>query len=272
MTSLATERSAYQPHRLNAGFAWRETSREGLTRLTAAEAAQFDEDGYVVIRDAFTAAEIARIAALIDPFEAANAARVEAEHAGREGITETGAISFTAHLVARSPELAEFARHDVIRALCHDLIGGAVRLYWDQAVYKKPEKPRDFPWRQDNGYTFVAPQAYVTLWIPLVDVDETNGCPWIAPGVHRLGTLRHRWTDIGFVCFDGPPSQVSAPARAGDIVVFSSLTPHRTGPNLRPGHVRKAYILQYAPDGVVAHQRDGRVTAQDDPVRQFRIL
>ena len=37
------------------------------------------------------------------------------------------------------------------------------------------------------------------------------------------------------------------PARAGDAIIFSSLSPHRTGPNLKTGTVRKAYILQYCP-------------------------
>ena len=41
------------------------------------------------------------------------------------------------------------------------------------------------------------------------------------------------------------------PVRAGTIVVFSSLTPHATGHNIT-GDVRKAYILQFAPDGAVA--------------------
>ena len=59
--------------------------------------------------------------------------------------------------------------------MCQDLIGGDVRLYWDQAVYKKGDTQEDFPWHQDNGYTFVNPQAYLTCWIPLTDTDESNG-------------------------------------------------------------------------------------------------
>ena len=42
---------------------------------------------------------------------------------------------------------------------------------------------------------------------------------------------------------------------AGSIAVFSSLSPHRTGPNLTQ-KTRKAYILQYADDGaVIRHPR-----------------
>jgi ectoine hydroxylase-related dioxygenase (phytanoyl-CoA dioxygenase family) len=67
------------------------------------------------------------------------------------------------------------------------------------------------------------------------------------------------------------------PVRAGSIVVFSSLTPHATGHNTTDT-VRKAYIVQYAPDGAVALRgdpADGAPTArepQDDPRRQFPVL
>ncbi|MCP5066297.1 MAG: hypothetical protein GY946_06980, partial [bacterium] len=53
-------------------------------------------------------------------------------------IAEAGAITFSTHLVARSERLAAFARHPVLVDVVHDLIGPDVRLYWDQAVYKKP--------------------------------------------------------------------------------------------------------------------------------------
>ena len=62
------------------------------------------------------------------------------------------------------------------------------------------------------------------------------------------------------------------PAQAGDAIVFSSLAPHRTGPNLKKDTVRKAYILQYAPDGAYALGEDGNRIEQSDPDRQFKIL
>jgi hypothetical protein len=61
-------------------------------------------------------------------------------------------------------------------------------------------------WHQDNGYTFVEPQQYLTCWVALTDATEANGCPWVAPGVHKLGTLAHRYVEpLGFECFDDPP-------------------------------------------------------------------
>ena len=58
--------------------------------------------------------------------------------------------------------------------------------------------------------------------------------------------------------------------------MFSSLTPHLTGPNTTDA-VRKAYILQYAPAGAEILRGDPRgpppeATAADDPDRQFAVV
>jgi len=86
-----------------------------------------------------------------------------------------------------------------------------------------------------------------------------NGCPQVAPGLHRLGTLAHRYLEpLGLECFAEPPVDVAvAEAGVGDVVVFSSLTPHLTGPNLTD-QVRKAWILQYSPVGAEVLEGDPR--------------
>ena len=260
-----------RPHPLSRDFVWRSRQAAAPRRLTAAQLGAFDAHGYVKLEGVFSAAEIAAVTRAIDPLEARAEAKLRAA-GGRISISDADAITFTAHIVRQSATLRDFAAHPAIVDICHDLIGDDVRLYWDQSVYKKSQKPQEFPWHQDNGYTFVEPQQYLTLWLPLVDVDEANGCPWVAPGMHRLGTLEHWATPIGLKCLEAASDAVAVPARAGDAIVFSSLTPHRTGPNLKGGTVRKAYILQYAHDPSVATYRDGRQAAQDDPDRQFRVL
>jgi ectoine hydroxylase-related dioxygenase (phytanoyl-CoA dioxygenase family) len=147
-------------------------------------------------------------------------------------------------------------------------------------VYKKPDKPRRFPWHQDTGYTYVEPQHYLTCWVALTDVTVANGCPWVLPGVHRGGTLLHHWVDpIGWECLSAEPDgAVAAEVPAGGAVVFSSLTPHLTGPNMTDA-VRKAYIVQYAPadlrriEGDWLHGAPATGSAPcDDPDRQFAVL
>lgn len=271
MKSAAPEFSP-RLHPLNQGFKWHEVSAEGARRLTPRQIDDYNKLGFFKLEGVFSREEIAEVVAAIDPLERAHEEFVAETQGGQYRLTRTGAITFSAHIVTKSETLRRFASHQVFKDVCHDLLGPDVRLYWDQSVYKKTEKLQEFPWHQDNGYNFTEPQEYVTCWAPLVDVDEQNGCPWLAPGLHRKGTLEHWMTDIGRKCLTDFADAICVPAKAGDLIVFSSLAPHRTGPNLRKDTVRKAYILQYAPDGAVVRSADGGAVKQDDEVRQFRIL
>jgi ectoine hydroxylase-related dioxygenase (phytanoyl-CoA dioxygenase family) len=266
--------STLERHPLSTGFRWR-SSRPPYRRLSEHQVEAFDEAGFCVVEDAFGPAELDRILAEIDPREAEFEAWLADLHGGRAGIARADEITFTVHLAARSAVLRSLVSAPPLTDLCADLIGPDVRLYWDQAVYKKPDTEAPFPWHQDNGYAFIEPQQYLTCWIALTEATEENGCPWVVPGVHRLGTLRHHLTATGLVCFDTAPGAVPVPVRAGSVVVFSSLTPHCTGPN-ETGSVRKAYIVQYAPEGaeVVSRDGDGTITrtAAAAPDRQFVVI
>jgi ectoine hydroxylase-related dioxygenase (phytanoyl-CoA dioxygenase family) len=235
-------------HPWTGDFRW-EDRRGPFRRLSEEQVAAFDRDGFVVLPDVFDAERTAAIRDEIDGFEAATEEALRGRRNQRQLIAEAGAITFTTHLVARSAALRAFALDEVFADLCHDLIGPDANLYWDQAVYKKPEKPRRFPWHQDNGYQFVDPQQYLTCWVALTDATQANGCPQVARGLHRQGTLLHEYVDpLGFECCTDPDDVAVAQVGAGGVVVFSSLTPHLTGPNTTE-QVRKAYILQYAPAG-----------------------
>lgn len=264
-------------HPWNESFAWADRTAPPV-ELTAAQAAAFDDRGYVVVPDLVDPATLAEVVAEIDAFEAEADALLRSTRNGRMSIAETGAITFSVHLAARSARLRALTRHPRVLGLCQDLIGPDVHLYWDQAVYKKPEKPRRFPWHQDNGYAFVEPQQYLTVWLALTDATEANGCPQVVPGLHRLGTLQHTYVEpLGWECLSEPDGVEVAEVPAGGAVVFSSLTPHLTGPNTTDA-VRKAYILQYAPAGAEVLRGDPttgppeRRERADAPDRQYPVL
>jgi phytanoyl-CoA hydroxylase len=261
-------------HERNTAFAWSEHTGP-LRRVSEEQARQYDESGYFLLEDALAPAEIDALVETIDPLEARTEAALRERAGGRFFIARADEITFTTHLVVDSPLLRRFTASRLFADLGADLIGPDVRLYWDQAVYKKPGAESPFPWHQDNGYAFVEPQQYLTCWVALTDSTEENGCPWVVPGLHRFGTLAHEYSDIGFVCLREPEGPVPVPAPAGSIVVFSSLTPHSTGPN-RSGAVRKAYIVQFAPSGaeVIRAEPGGPPsrTRADDPARQYEIL
>ena len=100
------------------------------------------------------------------------------------------------------------------------------------------------PWHQEYPYNLTSDNA-VTLWLPLVDVSERNGCLLVAPGSHGLGALPVRVRDAlnarrnanetleidGLEAALARHSAVSVPADAGDAVVFHTFLLHRSQPN-----------------------------------------
>jgi phytanoyl-CoA hydroxylase len=236
-------------HPWNSSFVWSDHAGS-CTTITREQAAQFDELGYFVVEDVFDAETLA---ALDDELARGDQRAQEflpGAPDGRFGVAGLDTQVIAPHAVTRSRVARELAAHETIAGIARDLVGPDVRMYWDQSVYKQPNGAEPVLWHQDNGYTYVEPQAYLTCWIAITDATPENGCVSVMPGVHREGTLAHRSTPIGEECWGDWPTSVEVPVRAGSLVVFSSLTPHATKRN-QTDAVRKAYILQYIPDGAV---------------------
>lgn len=264
-----------RPHPWNQGFRW--ADHPGPFRVvTPDQAAAFDEHGFFVLEEVIDPDTCAALDREIQPGVDLVAGLLRQVPDGRISVAGLDTQIVAPHLVTRSERLRHFAASPLFAGLCADLVGPDARLYWDQAVYKQPRTAEPVLWHQDNGYTFVEPQAYLTCWVALTDATPDNGCIRVLPGWHRHGTLAHVDTPIGFACLDDPDGAVTVPVRAGSVVVFSSLTPHATGHN-RTDAVRKAYILQYVPDGAEILRGDpaagppvGREPVAD-PDRQFAV-
>jgi hypothetical protein len=124
-------------HPWNRAFSW-EDRRPPFRRLTEAQVEQFDREGFVVVPGVFDRATIDDVVGEIDGFEAEVESFLQQREDGRLMIAESGAITFTTHLVTRSEKLKAFSRHPFFADVCADLVGPDVNLYWDQAVYKSP--------------------------------------------------------------------------------------------------------------------------------------
>ena len=160
-----------EAHPWNQGFDWRDHDGP-FTTLTSEQVAQFDEQGFVVVPNLVDPVTLAAVCDDLDGLEAEVDAFLQTREDGRFSITETGALTIAIHAVTRSSKAKALSAHPAILGLCHDLIGPDVRLYWDQAVYKKTEKPRRVPWHQDNGYTYVEPQEYLTCLLYTSDAAD----------------------------------------------------------------------------------------------------
>jgi ectoine hydroxylase-related dioxygenase (phytanoyl-CoA dioxygenase family) len=248
----------------------------GLTYLTAMQAEQFDRDGFIVLSGIFDPHLIRELTEVIDAHESEYVDRIALKPASeRTAKDDTAAAVFMPHLVAVSSVVRSFCASPVFGEIATDLLGPSVRVYWDQAVYKKSERPREFPWHQDNGLVYIEPQNYLTCWVPLTPAHRRNGCLWLLAGQHRRGMLDHEETPDGLRCrLIDTADAIAVELLPGDLLVFSSLTPHRSGPNMSSAP-RKALIVQYGLDGsTVFRDPDLGIhddMLMDDPVRQYYI-
>ncbi|MEM7568420.1 MAG: phytanoyl-CoA dioxygenase family protein [Pseudomonadota bacterium] len=264
---LNQSETSLKPHPSNTGFRWPERPTADLKALSPAQVELYNAEGWLHMPALLDTDALTSLREAVDACEAGEPDSVLTMADDYVLTYKKDRMSFSRNLVTRSETVRDAALSPQMAAIMQDLIGPAVRLYWDQAVYKKPGEAREFPFHQDNGYTFVEPQAYVTLWLALNDATEENGCPWVIPGLQHKGTLAHENQPYGLEV-EGIKAHkdkvLCCPAKAGDAVIFSSLTPHATGPNTTDT-VRKALILQYIPDGARVETGPGQSRALDDP-------
>src|SRR5262245_12259147 len=123
---------------------------------------QFRESGFVVLDGFFPGKQLTDVVRCID----AHMAKLV------DSSPEDGSRNKPGHgmlvldyMAEGDGELRRFCADSKFVELLTQLIGPDVRLYYNQAIYKPPENPREFPWHQDNGYTPVKPDEYITCWI-----------------------------------------------------------------------------------------------------------
>lgn len=152
-----------------------------------------------------------------------------------------------------APELAASPIRQAAQDIGRALLGPTAELVWEFAILKPPGIGAPTPWHQDEAsFTLGTPyRTAVSVWIPLQDTDEANGCMLYVPGSQREPLLPHASVDgigrahaLHAVGVDASRA-VPVPLRAGDAVLHHSRTLHAAGPN-RSAAPRRALTLEFA--------------------------
>lgn len=197
-------------------------------------AAEFDKQGYTVVRSMFTKDEAARMLSEVQRCAALDSRRAALNG---EGIGFTGEVFLHSDFVR-----ALLCRQDVVD-LIGCVAGGDLWITMDQAVTKRPGAGV-FRWHQDNGYNQLK-REHFQLWVALTETRLQNGALKLAPGSHKRGLLPHSFKGLGQMeCMAEIGEEVTVDADAGDVIMFSSLMLHCTGPN-EADTARVAYVAEY---------------------------
>lgn len=85
----------------------------------------------------------------------------------------------------------------------------------------------------------------LTVWAPLADTNEENGCLLVVPRSHS-DVLRHCFDELGVPADDLPGEPVALPMKAGSVLLFHRRTAHAALPN-RTDRIRFSFDLRYHP-------------------------
>lgn len=225
--------------------------------LSDAAVQRFRDDGFLVVHEPCERAELESIRSLLRGLLERRAGRDEGNqldmlsldrHAGEEMQPQIIKPSLYAPALLRT---RHFAR---VQAMARQLLGPDARFSFDHAILKPAGKVAATPWHQDeaHGSDQDFHHEQVSIWMPLQDVTEENGCMSYVPGSHRGPLLPHRSPNgdarvHALECEPGSFDESAAttqPTVAGACILHAGRTLHAALAN-RSAADRLAYVLVF---------------------------
>jgi len=235
--------------------------------ITPAHRAHYKEEGYMLLERAIPEEHLQLLRDECTAAVGREDAKMDAQGVDVNGIIHRGSRYFISHPSHEAPRLFEFLYSDAMAEICRATIGPDAWVFWEQYVVKAADKGHPFAWHQDSGYVFPHQhKPYLTCWIALDDMYIENGTVYILP-FSRTGirTMVEHKPDpvlndlVGYFGKD-PGDPVLVPA--GSIAAFTSVTFHRSGPNVTPKQ-RRVYVAQYSGELLLKH--DGTPWGRTEP-------
>lgn len=138
----------------------------------------------------------------------------------------------------------ELLRGDVMMSIVSQLMYEQATLFKEKINLKLPGG-KGFGAHQDApAFTSFQQTYHITLMISVDPSNLQNGCLEMVPGRHKEGLLPMKDDGTLAASFEESVTWEPLPTEAGDIVLFDSFIPHRSGPNVS-GHPRRALYVTY---------------------------
>ena len=221
--------------------------------ITDAQRQQYVDEGYFVLERAIPDDHLRILRESCDHL--INLMHEEMDRQGTDHIhiSHRGKRYHIAKQYDKPPGLTEYVFSDLMADVCRATIGETAFLFYDQYVVKAAEQGIKFSWHQDSGYLDFNHSPYVTVWAAVDDMTVENGTAYVLPfsqcGIRsRVEHIRDPETGDKVGYFGGELG-IPGVVPAGSLIVFSSLTFHRSGANTTD-RMRRAYVTQYSPQPI----------------------
>ena len=228
------------------------TATTPLRTLSSSQRDQYETDGYLMLRQVFSAADIdalrAEADALIGRRDLIDTRNIRCRWQNHVGTGECIFECFdpVIDIGAVSKRLATDAR--ILNPLA-DLYGDEACLFKDKLIFKPPGA-KGYNLHQDYIGWKDFPRTFVTVLVAIDAADDDNGATEVFPGVHKQGYLSPidgNYHDLPLTTID-EAAGVRLDLQPGDIAIFGCFTPHRSAPN-RSERWRRQLYLSYNAHG-----------------------
>lgn len=214
-----------------------------FTPLTPEQRAQFENDGYLIVRNVLDRPMIDRLIAAGDRL-------IGSDNQENRQRTPDGLYDSFRNCVVMDDAFLPLLTHPKVIPLVVQIMGPNLWLFTTHLIYKHPDPAgtpttkREPGWHRDIAGVDAdlghagAPMLDIKTAFYLTDAIEPNsGATLVAPGTHKL-TTRPK-TPPGRV---DPEGAVEPSMRAGDCLLFENRTWHAAGANLS-GRTRKVVMV-----------------------------
>ncbi|MFE6923581.1 phytanoyl-CoA dioxygenase family protein [Nocardia sp. NPDC057663] len=210
---------------------------------------RFDRDGFAVVPELFTAAELNRYRqAALDFMDQGNR------------FAEVGLVR-TTDAWEQNDILRELALHPRLGAVAERLAGRPLRIWGGEIMAKLPHEQVPSHLHDDLSASMLGSTFTLNAWVALVDVPVQRGAMIFLPGSHRrsgpervpfgeieLGTyMTTTWPELEW------SPRVTVPLRAGGVTFHQNRTAHAAGTN-STDVLRLAFAVTFADAETATYQ------------------
>lgn len=223
-------------------------------QVTEEKVSFYRENGFVQLDGVVSPDELAELRAYADEaiaLESSQSAQPDKANKGYSRVLNQRFNTWRDH-----GGMAKFSLSPRFAGIAGRLTGAAgIRIFHDHLLYKMPGDSKPTPWHQDAPYWPMNEHGALSLWLPLDDVDERNGCMMFVPGSHKVGKLNA--VDLvnpqDIYEYEGSEAvrgtrPVTVPLKAGSCTFHDGLTFHYAHAN-HTDRPRRVLAVIYMPDG-----------------------
>ena len=229
------------------------TLEQNNFEINDSQKSDFRQNGHILLRNLATREEIERFQPAI---KNASYKYSTETRSLEERDTYGKAFLQIMNLWRHDEEVKKFVFAKKFAQVAADLLGvEKVRLYHDQALFKEPGGGYT-PWHQDQYYWAFDTENTITMWMPLVDIDEQMGMLTFASGSHKLGAIgsieisdESEETYDEYIAEHGFPIAKADKMNAGDATFHLGWTIHSAGGNASQTTTREVMTIIYFADG-----------------------